>query len=95
MSEVTESSLVTKSFWAIIEELTIFRVIGILMLCYPVVFLVSYWFLGITGGYFAYAYSGPPVSTWKIVLLSSWLTIGVYLLALGHYHELFKERRRR
>jgi len=92
--EQQESSIIKRSFWAVIEEFTLFRVIGILMLCYPVVYLVSYWIVGVAGGNFAYLYSGPPVSVWRTLLLSFWLTAGAYLVVLGHFQEICNGRRR-
>jgi len=95
MSEENEGSIIKESFWAIIEKYTLFKVIGIIMICYPAVYLISYWIVGAVGGNFAYLYTGPPVSAWRVILVSIWLAIGVYLAVLGHFQDLCDGRRRR
>lgn len=77
MSEENESSL------EFIKRYLFIEVIGIMMLCCPVIYLVSFWVVGISGGYFRYAYEGPGVPVWRIFILVFWIVVGIYFIVLG------------
>lgn len=77
MSEEVESSL------EYIKKHLFIEVIGIMMLCAPVFYLVAFWIIGIAGGYFSYGYEGPGVPVYRIFMLVFWIVVGIYCIVLG------------